>query len=139
CEGWFPPTGGWMDVRAYPSDLGLSVYFQDITPRKLVEEELRRLLEQLETERAKLRAVLVNLPAAVLLAEAPSGRVVLANPLGRRLFGPSTNGGTDESGEGGALYPGGRRGRAPPSPVAPALGGSAGRRPGFRTPPRDDP
>ena len=44
-----------MDVRAYPSDLGLSVYFQDITPRKLVEEELRRLLEQLETERARAR------------------------------------------------------------------------------------
>jgi PAS domain S-box-containing protein len=123
-EALFPPTGGWMDVRAYPSDLGLSVYFQDITPRKLVEEELRRLLDQLEAERAKLRAVLVNLPAAVLLAEAPSGRVVLANPLGRRLFGPSANGATQESGEWVAFHPDGRRVAAPEAPLARALDGT---------------
>jgi PAS domain S-box-containing protein len=123
-EALFPPTGGWMDVRAYPSDLGLSVYFQDITPRKLVEEELRRLLEQLETERAKLRAVLVNLPAAVLLAEAPSGRVVLTNPFGRRLFGPSSNGDAAKSGEWVAFHPDGRRVTAPEAPLARALGGT---------------
>lgn len=123
-EALFPPTGGWMDVRAYPSDLGLSVYFQDITPRKLVEEELRRLLEQLESERAKLRAVLVNLPAGVLLAEAPSGRVVLANPLGKRLIDRSGNGNGEDNGDWVAFHPDGRRVAADEAPLARALGGS---------------
>jgi PAS domain S-box-containing protein len=132
-EALFPPTGGWMDVRAYPSELGLSVYFQDITPRKLVEEELRRLLEQLEGERAKLRAVLVNLPAAVLLAEAPSGRVVLANPLGRRLINGPTNGGTDGKGDWVAFHPDGRRVEASEAPLARALVGSTVKGEEYRT------
>jgi PAS domain S-box-containing protein len=35
------PTGRWLEVRAYPSDDGLSVYTRDITDRKRAEEQLR--------------------------------------------------------------------------------------------------
>ncbi|KAB2330334.1 PAS domain-containing sensor histidine kinase [Bacillus mesophilum] len=33
-ESYFPPLHAWFSVRAYPSDNGLSVYFQDITAEK---------------------------------------------------------------------------------------------------------
>jgi PAS domain S-box-containing protein len=52
--------------------------------------ERERLIAELETERARLKAIVENIPAGVILAEAPSGRVVMVNPqveqvLGRRV------------------------------------------------------
>src|SRR5690348_10131261 len=32
----------WLDVRAYPTQQGLAVYFRDITDRKMAEEQLRQ-------------------------------------------------------------------------------------------------
>jgi PAS domain S-box-containing protein len=37
-EAYYPPLGTWYNVRAYPSESGLSVYLQDITERKIAEE-----------------------------------------------------------------------------------------------------
>ncbi|WP_247004213.1 PAS domain-containing sensor histidine kinase [Halosolutus gelatinilyticus] len=46
------PLGIWAAVRVYPSESGLSVYFEDITDRKEREQELERIRELLEkTER----------------------------------------------------------------------------------------
>jgi PAS domain S-box-containing protein len=53
--------------------------FLDITQRRAAELERQRLLADIEAERARLAAVLDQLPAGVILAEAPSGRLVLAN------------------------------------------------------------
>jgi PAS domain S-box-containing protein len=39
-ELFYPPLDSWLDIRAYPSADGLSVYFQDITRRKRDEEAL---------------------------------------------------------------------------------------------------
>jgi PAS domain S-box-containing protein len=36
----------WVDVRAYPTQQGLAVYFQDVTDRKLAEEQLRQADER---------------------------------------------------------------------------------------------
>jgi PAS domain S-box-containing protein len=47
-EFYYPPIKSWFDVRAYPSVDGLSVFFQDVTGRKRVEESLA------ERERAAL-------------------------------------------------------------------------------------
>jgi two-component system CheB/CheR fusion protein len=47
--------------------------------RKRAEREQVQLLRQLEKERARLDAVLQQMPAGVLMVEAPSGRVVLGN------------------------------------------------------------
>jgi PAS domain S-box-containing protein len=44
-EATFPVLGVWVAGRAYPSREGLSVYFQDVTERKLAEESLRRVTE----------------------------------------------------------------------------------------------
>ena len=40
-EEFFPPLGIWIEVSAYPSDEGLSVFFKDITARKVADEKIR--------------------------------------------------------------------------------------------------
>lgn len=44
-EEYFPPLDSWFEVRAYPSETGLSVYFRDINDRKRRERELEVLNE----------------------------------------------------------------------------------------------
>jgi PAS domain S-box-containing protein len=48
-EETFPSLGGWFEVRAYPSETGLSMYFRDVTERKEREQELERYEETIET------------------------------------------------------------------------------------------
>lgn len=65
----------WFAADAFPSAQGLTVFFRDVTAARLAEQALR-------DSEARLQAVLDHVPLGVMLAEAPSGRVVLAN---RRL------------------------------------------------------
>jgi PAS domain S-box-containing protein len=46
-EGYYSPLKRWYGVRAYPSQSGLSVYFQDVTERKEAEERHRTLVERI--------------------------------------------------------------------------------------------
>lgn len=55
-EEYYPPIGMWLDISAYPSDEGLSVYFRDITESKKnyqalvkTETEVRHFARQLNT------------------------------------------------------------------------------------------
>lgn len=43
-EEFFEPYHLWFEVRAYPARDGLSVYFSDVTARKLKEQELQRAI-----------------------------------------------------------------------------------------------
>lgn len=55
-EEYYPePLNAWFEVRAYPSETGLSVYFRDVTDRK----ERERQLEQTE---ARFKALAENFP-----------------------------------------------------------------------------
>jgi hypothetical protein len=46
-EEYYPePLDAWFEVRVYPSETGLSVYFRDITERK----DRERTLEQTEAD-----------------------------------------------------------------------------------------
>lgn len=56
--------------------------FQEDTQRK-------NLLQQLETERARLEAVLQQMPAGVLLADGKSGQLILANKQVSQIIGYS--------------------------------------------------
>ncbi len=47
-ELFYPRLGRWFEVRSYPSESGLSIYFRDISDRKRDEQELRRYQERLE-------------------------------------------------------------------------------------------
>jgi PAS domain S-box-containing protein len=52
-EAFYPPLNTWFEVHAYPSDVGLSVYFRNINERKQAdfalresEERFRRIFEE---------------------------------------------------------------------------------------------
>jgi signal transduction histidine kinase len=58
--------------------------------RRQASEDARRTrdaLAQLETERVRLHAVLESIPAGVVVAEAPSGRIVLGNSQADEILG----------------------------------------------------
>jgi PAS domain S-box-containing protein len=58
---------------------GAIVTFSDITDRKQAEAERERLVAELVAERARLEAVLQQMPAGVLMAKVPGGRIILGN------------------------------------------------------------
>nr|WP_303647623.1 bacterio-opsin activator domain-containing protein [Haloarchaeobius sp. HME9146] len=72
-EEYFPPLEAWFSVRAYPSETGLSVYFQDVTERKEREQELARQRTELESI-AQLNRVVHGINEA--LVEAASQQAV---------------------------------------------------------------
>jgi PAS domain S-box-containing protein len=49
-EAFYPPKKVWREVRAYPSPVGLAVYFRDITQRKQEEAQLRYQKALLEAQ-----------------------------------------------------------------------------------------
>ncbi|MBI2847653.1 MAG: PAS domain-containing protein [Chloroflexi bacterium] len=51
----------------------------EITERKRAEEARERLLRQIDEERAKLTATVLQMPAGLFIADAPSGNVILIN------------------------------------------------------------
>jgi PAS domain S-box-containing protein len=58
-----------------------------IVERERARAERERLIAELETERARLNTVVEHIPAGVLLAEAPGGRIVMGNPQVERILG----------------------------------------------------
>jgi PAS domain S-box-containing protein len=47
-EEFYPPWNRWFDNRIYPSSEGLTIFFQDITPRKQAELSLQEAKDTLE-------------------------------------------------------------------------------------------
>jgi PAS domain S-box-containing protein len=47
-EDFFPPLGIWIDVSAYPSEEGLSIYFKNISERKMADEKIRAAKQRYE-------------------------------------------------------------------------------------------
>jgi PAS domain S-box-containing protein len=73
-----------LDVTVVPITVrgvvaGVYGIAEDVTGQQRHLDRQQLLLEQLRAERAQLEAVLQQLPAGVIIAEAPSGRVVLGN------------------------------------------------------------
>jgi len=58
-----------------------------IAERERARAERERLIAEIETERARLNAIIEHIPAGVILAEAPSGRIVMVNPQVERILG----------------------------------------------------
>jgi PAS domain S-box-containing protein len=58
-----------------------------IAERERARAERERLITELETERARLNAIVEHIPAGVLLAEAPGGRIVMGNSQVERILG----------------------------------------------------
>ena len=74
-EEYYSPLETWVNVRAYPSEDGLSVYFRDVTERRQVEERLlfqAQLLEQVK---------------AAVIATDLEGMVTHWNDYAEKLYG----------------------------------------------------
>jgi PAS domain S-box-containing protein len=76
-ELFYPPIDVWLDVRAYPSPDGLSVFFQDITERKRAEAALGRY------------HLLSEMARDIMLFLRPDGRIVEANHTAVEAYGYS--------------------------------------------------
>ena len=112
---------------------GLRWTIQDISERNDIEHRLRtlaaaleeRVLErtdELEHERALLAAIVDQMPVALVIAEAPTGRVLIVNEQARRLLGVED--GDSLQGIGGVAFrPDGTKITAEETPLARALTG----------------
>ena len=67
--------------------LGIGAVVLDISERVRDEQEKSRLVGELGSERARLEAVLQQMPSAVVIAEAPSGKMLLSNSQVEPLIG----------------------------------------------------
>ncbi|MEO7048135.1 MAG: PAS domain S-box protein, partial [Ferruginibacter sp.] len=72
----------WAEISAYPSSNGLSVYFRDITERKMAEQQIR-------AEKNMLRTLIDNLPDAIYFKDA-SARKLISNKFDFNLAGKET-------------------------------------------------
>ncbi|REL29138.1 PAS domain S-box protein [Rhodohalobacter sp. SW132] len=55
-EDYYEPIDSWFEVSAYPSEVGLSVFFRDITERKRANERLKNLNRKLKKQARELEA-----------------------------------------------------------------------------------
>jgi PAS domain S-box-containing protein len=74
-EAYCPPVEKWFSVRAYPSELGLSVYLHDVTERKQAEEKLR------------FQARLLDVVSEAVSALDMEGRVLYWNRVAAEMYG----------------------------------------------------
>ena len=69
--------GRWIDLRVYPSEDGVNIFFSDITKRKLAEEAAAR-------SKALLNASIDSLSAHIVILDA-AGTIVASNKAWRRF------------------------------------------------------
>jgi PAS domain S-box-containing protein len=81
-----PITGFWVEVNAYPSSEGMFVIFRDISRRRQDEEQLKRLLAQVETQATEVNTVFDALAGAVILLDA-QGITLRANQPAIQILG----------------------------------------------------
>jgi signal transduction histidine kinase/ActR/RegA family two-component response regulator len=55
-EGFYPPLEMWLEMYAYPSTVGITVYFQDISERKKLEQEQHEMEQRMQRAQ-KMEAV----------------------------------------------------------------------------------
>ena len=78
-EDYYPPHQKWYQVRAFPSREGLAIYYQDVTER-------RRLKEDLERQRALLQTIIESTPDPVFTKDR-EGRYLTMNSAAAQVIG----------------------------------------------------
>jgi PAS domain S-box-containing protein len=72
---FYPPLGLWFEIRAYPSKVGLSIYFRDITRRNRAEELSSHL------------AAIVESSDDAIISKSLEGIILSWNKGAERIFG----------------------------------------------------
>jgi PAS domain-containing protein len=70
----------------------------EIAKRRIAEQERHRLLIELEQQRSWLQAILQQMPCGLMIAEAPSGRLIQWNPRMEAIVGGPIDTLLDENG-----------------------------------------
>jgi len=117
----------YADINAFPISWDgkrcLAGIFRDVTERKRAEEQRQQLQSQWETEHARFQAVLQYMPAGVVIAEAPSGEILLSNDQVAKIWGhpilPAKNAGQYDHFAG--FHPDGRPYQPEECPLARAI------------------
>ncbi|HEY8601577.1 MAG TPA: ATP-binding protein [Thermomicrobiales bacterium] len=86
-EDGSPQYDIWLIGRVYPSPDGFAIYFQDVAARKQAETAREQALAEVATERARLFAILEQLPVGVAVAAVPTGELLYRNAEAVRLLG----------------------------------------------------
>jgi len=76
---YYPPLDRWLEVKAFPFEDGLSVYFDDVTDRVTAERNLRR-------ERDLTEAIM-NTSVAALVIVGVDGEISFANDRAAEILG----------------------------------------------------
>lgn len=79
-ESYFEELNKYFLINAFSVNKNLFVTLDlDITRKKEIEEELWDTLKHSEIEKKQLSAIVENIPVGIIIAEAPSGKFLLAN------------------------------------------------------------
>lgn len=79
-ESYFEEQNKYFLINAFSVNKNIFMTLDlDITREKETEEELRDTLEHSEIEKKQLSAIVENIPVGIIIAEAPSGKFLLAN------------------------------------------------------------
>jgi len=60
---------------------------EQLAERERARAERERLIAEVETERARFKTIVEHIPAGVILAEAPGGRIIMGNPQVEQILG----------------------------------------------------
>ncbi len=82
-EEFYPPLNTWFSIRAYPSEQGLAVYFQDISERKTAETRIR----EEEERHLRQRNALIELAGGGGTDENLSGTIRRITELSAKTLG----------------------------------------------------
>lgn len=83
----------WFDTHTDPvlgangEVVSLITRTRDITAKKKGEEQLGRIMQQLNEEKRRLESIIAQIPAGFILAEAPSGKIIRFNKQAERILG----------------------------------------------------
>jgi len=88
-EAFYPPFEAWFEVRFYPFEEGLSIYFRDITARKQTEKTLWALNQDLQNRVNELQTLFDVVPIGILITNDLEFRNIKANPAFAQILGIS--------------------------------------------------
>lgn len=94
----------WFEIRMTSTRDGLAIFFRDVTAKRRERVEREQLIEQAEAEHGRLITVVEQSPLAITIAEAPTGRLIIANREAESIFGASLGESMSELSDGWSAF-----------------------------------
>jgi PAS domain S-box-containing protein len=79
-EEYYPPLDKWLEVRAFPTDEGLAVYFRDVTQQRHDREALRESEE-------RFRQIAESIEDAFWIEDVQTDHILYVSPSYETIFG----------------------------------------------------